>query len=345
MPDRPDTHTALHPFVRKVARALRKRCGVRRDARMILAVSGGGDSVALATAVASLTPRRGWNLVPTIAHVQHHLRDAGEAEQDAAFVAALAERYRMALRRADLDLSTCARNIEAEARRHRYAALAGMAAEVGADLVATAHHADDQLETMLMRLLRGASVKGMAAMAWCRPLTAVGGVALIRPMLAVDRAEARAFLNDVGQKWREDRTNTDTSRLRARLRHHVLPALRDADPRAARRAVRLTDHLRQVDGLIDQATNDAAQHVATDGPAVVLDRGAAYALPPVVLAALLRRLLAEQGVGADRLGRRCIGPIIRAILDRKGGTRRFSVRPSVTVTVTRSIVRFQREAC
>ena len=73
------THTALHPFVRKVAHALRRRCGIRRDARLVLAVSGGRDSVALTAAVAALAPRRGWHLVPTVAHVQHHLRENGEA--------------------------------------------------------------------------------------------------------------------------------------------------------------------------------------------------------------------------------------------------------------------------
>ncbi len=342
MPDK--THTTLHPFVRKVAHALRRRCGVHHDARMVLAISGGRDSVALTAAVAALAPRRGWNLVPTVAHVQHHLRDNGEAEQDAAFVAALAERYRLPARRADLDLSACGGNMEAVARHHRYAALTRIAAQVGATFVVTAHHADDQLETLLMRLLRGASVKGLAAMAWRRPLAAKSGTALIRPMLAVDRAQIEEFLSDVGQDWREDRTNADTSRLRARLRQQVLPALRDIDARAPRRAVRLADHLRQVNGLIELATNEAAQRMPQDDNGAVLDRATARDLPRVVLGALLRRLLAEQGVGADRLGGRCIGPILRAIRDHKGGQRRFSVRPSVTVTVTRDTVRIARDS-
>jgi tRNA(Ile)-lysidine synthase len=342
MPDKTDT--ALHPFVRKVAHAMRRRCGVRRDTRLVLAVSGGPDSAALTAAVAALAPRRGWNLVPTVAHVQHHLRHNGEADRDADFVAALARRYRMPMRRADLDLSDCGGNLEAEARHHRYAALARIAAEVGADLVATAHHADDQLETLLMRLLRGASVKGLAAMAWRRPIVAKSGTALLRPMLAVDRAEVKAFLGDVGQDWREDRTNDDTSRLRARLRRQVMPALRDVDARAPSRAVRLADHLRQVDDLITLATDHAAQQTTHDDQGAVLDRGTARDLPRVVLAALLRRLLAEQGVAADRLGERCIGPLVRAIRDHKGGQRHFGVRPAVTVTVTRYGVRVKRES-
>ena len=339
----PSTHTALHPFVRKVAQALRRRCGVGDGERLVVAVSGGGDSVALTAALAALAPRRGRRLHVTVAHVQHHLRRHGEAEQDAAFVAALAESYRLPYRRADLDLSGRGGNLEAEARRLRYEALAATAANAGATFVATAHHGDDQLETLLMRVLRGASVKGLSAMAWRRPLTTGSDTALIRPMLAVDRAEIRGFLSDIGQAWREDRTNADTSRLRARLRHEVLPALRGVDSRVARRAVRLADHLRQVDGLIDQITADAARHVTHDDEGAVLDRDTARDLPRVVLGSLLRRLLAEQGVGADRLGSRCIGPIIRAIRDREGGHRRFRVRPAVTVTVTRGGVRILRQ--
>ena len=152
--------------------------------------------------------------------------------------------------------------MEAAARDARYAALREVAVQVGAGYVATAHHADDQLETLLMAILRGTTLRGLRGIAWERPLTAEGaltpggggtsgGVRLIRPMLAATHADAVAFLQQLDQPWREDPTNTDRTRTRARLRHEVLPVLRDLRPSVARKAVELTDHIRDAVERLD----------------------------------------------------------------------------------------------
>jgi tRNA(Ile)-lysidine synthase len=104
--------------------------------------------------------------------------------------------------------------------------------------VVTAHHADDQLETLLMRLLRGASVRGLAGMAWRRPLPMAKeppGLILLRPLLHTDRAAIQRYLADLKQPWCEDHTNRDLTRWRARLRAEVLPILRSLRPDVARR--------------------------------------------------------------------------------------------------------------
>jgi len=291
--------------------------------------------VALLHALATVAPKRGWHMDIAIGHVQHHLRD--DAEQDAAFTAAMAERLSLPYLRADLDLPATG-NVEANARKQRYAALAEMARAFEAPFVATAHHGDDQLETMLMRLIRGASVKGMGAMAWRRTIIKGSAVKLIRPMLAVNHDAAIAYLRAIDQPWREDHTNHERTRLRARLRAEVLPQLKTIDANVGHKAVQLADHMRDVARLVEQRIDLAADHVIVDGRARSLDRIEARQLPRAVLAGLLRRLLIEAGVSEDGLGKRALGPIVRAVRDGEGGERRFEVGRQVRVVVTRRSV-------
>lgn len=247
MAQNPDT-PSYWPLVRGVAHGLRHRGGVAEGDHVLIACSGGADSVALLRAMHLLSRRRKWHLTLTVAHVQHHLRPPEMAEGDAAFVEALAEQLGLTYVRRDISPGEAAGNVEANAREQRYAALTDIAEEVGAAFVVTAHHADDQLETLLMAILRGTTAKGLRGIAWQRQLgqdVAGGdGVTLIRPMLGSTHAEAIALLDHLGQPWREDVTNTDRSRTRARLRHEVLPVLRELRPSVARKAVELGDALR-----------------------------------------------------------------------------------------------------
>lgn len=231
------------PLVRAVAHGLRHRCGVTEGANLLVACSGGADSVALLRALHLLHRRRKWNLKLTVAHVQHHLRPPEEAEADAGLVAELAEQLRLPYERRDIAPGERDGNIEANAREQRYTALVEVAEAVGAGFVVTAHHADDQLETLLMAILRGTTAKGLRGIAWSRPLSPAVG--LLRPMLGATHEQAVGFLEQLGQDWREDATNQDRSRTRARLRHEVLPVLRELRPSVARKAVELSDALRE----------------------------------------------------------------------------------------------------
>lgn len=238
------------PLVRALSQGLRQRGGVREGDHLLVACSGGADSVALLRALHLLHDRRKWNLSLTVAHIQHHLRPPVTAEGDAAFVAELAEQLKLPCHRRDITPGNDAGNVEANARDQRYAALAEIAQEVGAGFVATGHHADDQLETLLMAILRGTTVKGLRGIAWQRPLgeASSGGITLVRPMLGATHDDAIALLHYLEQPWREDATNLDRSRTRARLRHEVLPVLRELRPSVARKAVELGDALRGEDG-------------------------------------------------------------------------------------------------
>lgn len=336
-----------HSFARAVAGALKARCGIREGDRLLLAVSGGADSVAMLRAIAPLAGRRTWKLGLGVGHVQHHLRADEHAEGDAALVEALAKQLGLPFCRADLKKPARKENAEAWARRERYLALAEMARACRATAIVTAHHADDQLETLLMRLMRGASIRGLQGMAWRRRLAPSGeddpGVSILRPMLAVDRAAVEGFLRDIRQPWREDHTNADVSRLRARLRRDVLPGLRAASPHAGRRAVQLGDHLRDVERVVDTAAARALTSAREVNGVWTLPRDEARFWPRVVLAAALRQVLQNAGVGADQLGTRPLAALTRAVRDREGGRRRFEFGNRVIAVVTREVVEVWRK--
>lgn len=229
-----------HAFAGAVEAGL-ARCGVGAGDRVLIACSGGADSVALLLASASLATLDKWALDVHVAHVHHHLRD--DADDDAKFVADLAERFDLRHHRRDIHPGDAPGNTEANARLARYEALADIAQAIDADHIATAHHADDQLETLLMRIIRGTGPRGMRGILPVRRCTSDGG-RLIRPMLVVTHDEAIAYLRACDHPWREDHTNADRSRTRARLRADVLPVLKSINPKASQNAAKTAERLR-----------------------------------------------------------------------------------------------------
>jgi tRNA(Ile)-lysidine synthase len=354
-----------HPYAVAVASALSpggpcamsKSVSLHLPRRLLVAVSGGADSVALLRCLHWLSQRRGWSLHLIVGHVQHHLRP--EAEIEAQFVRDLAASLALPFERADLDLSIRSSsverssNLEARARVQRYQALHSMANRHDFPEIVVAHHSDDQLETLLMRLLRGSSVRGLSGMPWRRRLRgdggisgASGGVRLLRPALATTHAMAIELLQAMEQTWHEDASNRDTSRLRAALRARVLPVLREIEPGVAKRAAELSDHMRQVAAVLGDEV-DAAQRAMVHQPELrttEFSRSRARRLPAVVLTQLLQKLLRSSGVPADALSRVTLSRLARAINDTTGGRRSFSLRRGVRVVVTREQVTIQSPA-
>ncbi|MFN4261027.1 MAG: tRNA lysidine(34) synthetase TilS [Gemmataceae bacterium] len=220
-----------HPLVGKVASFL-QRCSWQ-PADTVVAVSGGPDSMAL---LRVLLEARSQAAAPRliIAHVNHQLRGA-ESDADEAFVVGQCQRLQAAgwgnleCRSTRVDARAAARkeraNLESTARRLRYDWLAGLAQECRAPWVATGHSADDQAETVLHRLVRGAGIRGLRGIAARRVLAAE--VNVIRPLLAVTRAEVLAYLRDREQPFREDSSNRDLHFTRNRIRQDLLPLLAD----------------------------------------------------------------------------------------------------------------------
>lgn len=337
---------AYHPVVRGVASALKDRCGVKAGERVLVGVSGGADSVALLLAMVFLAKRRGRGMEIAVGHVQHHLRAC--AEGDAVFVEALAKRLGVPFFRTDLDLKSGAGasdskvrvkrggegNLEARARTARYDALLAMARGFGARHVVVAHHADDQMETLLLNLARGAGMRGLGGMPWKRRLARGEDVWLVRPLLGVGREDVMDFLTLIQQQYRTDPTNADVTRARARLRADVLPVLKAIHGRAAQNASLGADRVREAHrALVRQGVK------VFDGDDV--ERAALRETPEAVLAVGLKKWLGARGVESDRVGSKVLGSMVKAIKDGKGGVRRFELSGGRGVEVTRERVRFQ----
>ncbi len=198
---------------------IREKKVLRAGMRVGVAVSGGADSVALLLLLFQLRAELG--LVVAAVHFNHRLRGKA-SDSDEKFVAELAHKLGVALHVGHADVAAKAKrekaNLEDAARRARYAFFARLAEQGIVDVVTTAHTMDDQAETVLAHILRGTGIAGLAGihrMAGC----------VVRPLLAMRRAELREFLRQRKQKWREDASNRDTTRNRARMRKNLLPLL------------------------------------------------------------------------------------------------------------------------
>ncbi len=269
--ERPTSHPAFQPlfgFLEKEPPLLdlirqgqkrhlffRSRGPEERDSSpqpIIVGVSGGADSLCLLHLLARLSAEANLDLALHIAHLDHGLRPDSAA--DAAFVADLARAWGLPFHLKRLEpghLAAQGGNLEAAARTARFAFLLDLAASLAQNpagpepIIALAHHADDQAETLLLHLLRGSGLDGLAAMRpvsrWPLPGPISGPISgaqnpsiqyarIVRPLLDADRAQIIRYLSVHGLIWREDATNQDPTFTRNRLRHQIFPLLREINP-------------------------------------------------------------------------------------------------------------------
>ncbi len=296
-----------HPLVGEIARQL-VRCGLPLDdpaaagkeVKLVIGCSGGPDSLALllgSVAVARQKRRRGCALTILAAHVNHHLRPS--ADEDAAWTREVCQRFGIELSVEDVYPGELEGNVAANARLMRYEALLKIAKRVDARFVAVGHHGHDQLETLLMAIGRGAGLDGLTGMPWVRPLWQQ--VMLIRPLLGVSKDDCLDFCNRAGLAWREDPTNVDAQRLRARLRRDVVPVFEELWPDVARRVTATAEVLEAAREAFERELDQ------TLGPPsnCEWDRITLAAMPVAKIAAGLRRaaLVAAPGI-ADALNQR-----------------------------------------
>lgn len=199
-----------------------------RNVHVVLAASGGADSMTLLRAMLAVKAECGGVGRLFVVHVDHQLR-GDESTADAEWIAQECESLRVPLSVCHCSAEQLASNahgdgLEAAARSERYRLLTETAERLGARYVATGHTFDDQAETVLFRLLRGSGIRGLAGMAPSRPLGQ--SVTLVRPLLACRRAELLAYLQSLGQLFRDDASNSDRRFTRNRIRHDLLPRLR-----------------------------------------------------------------------------------------------------------------------
>jgi len=213
----------------KVLSCIRERVLLRSGDRVAIAVSGGGDSVALLRVLLEVRSELG--IVVAVAHFNHGLRGK-DSDADEQFVGELALHHDLPFfaGRADVREHAAVNKLSLEhaARELRYEWLIKVAHEQRLEAIATAHTRDDQAETVLMKFLRGAGTRGLAGI---HPTLVRDGIRIVRPLLETARAEVEQYLTSLGQPWREDATNRDPRFARNRIRHELLPLLeRDYNP-------------------------------------------------------------------------------------------------------------------
>ena len=286
-------------IARLVAGTIARHALVSAGDRVALAVSGGSDSVALAWLLREIAPDLGV-AVAGLLHVHHGLRGA-DADADEAFVRALAARLELPCEIARVDVAARARetgrSIEATSRDARYAFFDAATRTLGATHVATGHTLDDQAETVLLRLLRGAGARGVSGIRVKRGL-------YVRPLLECRREDLRRYLASRGESFREDLSNQDRSIPRNRIRHDLLPVVEDIAPgglRALARFARLAadDEI----FLTKKAIEAGAVSVLSGGRGVQVKGDTLAALPPALARRVVRQAVETAVPGAVLAGR------------------------------------------
>jgi tRNA(Ile)-lysidine synthase len=263
-------------LVAEVARAL---AVVPPDVTVVVAVSGGPDSTALAFVTAEARP----DLRLVLGHVRHGLRD------DTADVAVVEEHARFLgadVAISDVVVRSSGEGIESAARAHRYAALRHTARDAGASFILLGHTAEDQAETVLMRLARGTGIPGLGGMAAVR-----GG--LVRPMLRLRRRDVRRFVTHEGLGAVDDPTNLDPALTRTVARHEVLPAIAKLGPDPVAALARLADVARDDADKLDLDAREVARRIGRRyGPVHVLRWEDLAQLHPAIANRVIRDVIA-----------------------------------------------------
>jgi tRNA(Ile)-lysidine synthase len=282
-----------------------------RDVTVLVAVSSGADSVALARALVAMRDPGDGRLV--LGHFNHRLRGA-ESDTDEEFVRQLGRELGVEVvvgtREADRESSPSAvraviqeqKPSEESLRAQRYAFLIQAAGQLGARYVATAHTADDQVETVLANLVRGTGLAGLAGIPRVRQLSP--SAVLIRPLLEVSRAEVLDYLRQIAQPFREDVTNASIDYTRNRIRHELLPQLaRDYNPQVREAVLRLSRLAGEADdeitGLAAEIAERAVRPVpgGIEIPLDVLAKRSDFLARSVLRAAWRSQGWPEQGMG------------------------------------------------
>lgn len=291
----------LSEFEKKVAAFITASCLFDTNEPVLLAVSGGADSVGLMFAMLRLSRTGAIDAKLVVGHVNHKLREQA-ADADQAFVVRLSKKVglKVAVRSVDVRSFTTESklSIETAARKLRADALIGIAKQNGCKAIATAHHKDDNAETMIHRLLRGTGFRGLAGI---QPMRAFKNeIRFVRPLLCVSRAEIIEYCKSNNLQWRYDHTNADISYTRNRIRHLLLPHLqKGCNGSLAAQLAQLSENCRNLYSRVCRHVEKVWPVVVPDSQPdkITLDGKKLCAQPQIVQAELVRRTLVALGSG------------------------------------------------
>jgi tRNA(Ile)-lysidine synthase len=304
---------AWPPLLHRVVRTVRARNLFQRGQHIVVAISGGPDSVALLSILHHL--RSSWELTLTAVHCNHGLRGA-ESEGDQKFVETFCQGLGVCLqvRQVGLHMGGRKASLQAKARDLRYRVMQEVAAQCGADHIATGHTADDQAETVLLWMLRGAGLTGLSGMPAFRDHK------IVRPLYDTKRQEILAYLRSSELSFREDSSNVQPYYLRNRVRSEVIPILNRLVPSSVNALCELADICREDDRYLDQQVarvSSAVMRESAGGWAI--DCAFLLELPSSLQRRCIRNLLRENDAQRRASGIRTVDGIIRLASNTRSG--------------------------
>ncbi|MBI4718377.1 MAG: tRNA lysidine(34) synthetase TilS [Planctomycetes bacterium] len=303
-------------MIRALAHTLLSEAALEPSQSVVVGVSGGADSMALLHLLLGLNRVAGWHLRLHVAHLHHGLRGA-DADADAAFVQAAADALGVGCtvesrNVADLAQSKSA-GVEETGRDERFLFFERVCLQAGANIVAVGHHADDNAETILHRILRGTGLRGLAGMRRSRPLGPASPVRLVRPLLHLPRKTLRDYLAGSGITFREDLSNSAREPTRNRIRHVLLPLIEEQiNAQAGEALTRLGLQARWLDDFLRDLvcrTFDTLL-ISQDAGAVVLNADALARKSRIVQTELVRMAYGRFGLGEQTLS---FGHLVAAV--------------------------------
>ncbi len=304
------------PFEQHVLDSIRQEGAIVPGTRVCVAVSGGADSVALLRILGALVDELGITLL--VAHFDHSLRGS-ESDADASFVETLANQLGLRfLQRTENVAAIAVRegwNLEDAGRRLRRRFFQEIVDDGAADQIAVAHTADDQAETLLAHLIRGTGLTGLGGI---YPLAAP----VVRPLLGTRRTDLREYLRSLHQVWREDSTNRDIRRLRARVREKLLPVIeRDFSPKAVEHLNNLARFAREDEAFWNAFVEDLFLKL-TQQTSATLRIATGDLLAPIDIRTAAHDLSQTLGSGPDSPVRTVTERLIRRLYEGVRGDRR-----------------------
>jgi tRNA(Ile)-lysidine synthase len=295
------------------------------DSGVVVGVSGGADSIALLHLLAGFNRELGWQLRLHVAHLNHALRGA-DSQADAAFVQATADQLALPCTIERREIAALTKDhdggVEETARRERYAFYERVCLQTGCRVVALAHHADDNAETILHRILRGTGMRGLVGIPRTRMLSAHSDIRLLRPLLHLTRQELRTYLLDAGIAFREDQSNAANEAMRNRIRNIILPQIETVvNPQVREALLRLGAQA----GWLEDFLQDTVERsfdtliVSRTDQELVLNAQALSRKSRIIQTELIRRAYVSFGLGEQELGFSHLAAALELVADPTSG--------------------------
>lgn len=323
-------------FIKTLADEVTQESLFGRGDAIVVAVSGGPDSMALLHALRALNTEADFELVLHIAHLNHQLRGS-EAEKDAAFVQAAADDLGVPSTVIQRDIGALAskegKSIEETARQERYRFLERVCLQIGADVIAVGHHADDNAETILHRILRGTGLRGLAGIPRQRAVSPMSDVRIVRPFLRRTRKQILQYLADGGIPFREDRSNASNEPMRNRIRNVILPQVEEVNPQVRDALLRLGEQA----GWFEQYLRETAQRmfetliISRTDQTLVLNAVSLGRKNRIVQTELVRRAIVMFDTGLQDLGFSHLKAVLDLVAD-PGSGKQVQLPGEMTVT-------------